>query len=292
MKKLITLFAALLVLTIGANIFAANIIQVKGSDTMINVVQRLSEVYMEENPKVMIAVTGGGSGTGIAALINKKCDIANSSREIKDKEIADAKAQGVEPKLVVIAIDGISVIVNKKNPVTKLTMDQVGKIFKGEITNWKEVGGADKEIALYGRQNNSGTYIFFMEHVLKGEYSNKMKNMNGNSQIAEAVATDEAGIGYVGVGYLKDAKGIVALEIADKEGGEYLSPLDTKAVKSGKYAISRPLNQYVNGFPKGDIKAFLEFEVSRKGEKIIEEMGFITISDELRKNNEKTLGGK
>lgn len=292
MKRIIMMTAALLVLITGAGVYAADNIEVKGSDTMINVVQALAEAFMDENPDAMIAVTGGGSGTGIAALINKKCNLANASRDIKDKEVEDAKANGVDPKLIVVGIDGISIIVHKDNSVAKLTMDQVGKIYKGEIKNWKEVGGADKEITLYGRQNNSGTYAFLQEHVLKGDYSSKMNQMNGNAQIGEAVARDEAGIGYVGVGYAKDAKGVAVLKIAIKEGAEYLSPLDSDAVKSGEYAISRTLNQYVNGTPKGDIKAFLEFELSKEGEKIVEEMGFITISDDLRKKNEKTLSGK
>lgn len=139
----------------------AETIQIKGSDTIINLAQKLAEEYMIKNPGTRIAVTGGGSGTGIAALINKKCNIANSSRAINSKEIETATAAGVSPSRVVIAIDGLSVIVNSANPVTRLTMDQIGAIYRGEIKNWSEVGGSDMPINLYGRQSNSGTYGFF-----------------------------------------------------------------------------------------------------------------------------------
>ena len=163
-------------------------IQIKGSDTLINLVQRLSEVYMDNNPDCAIAVTGGGSGVGIASLIANRVQIANASRPMKEKEYAAAKENGVIPYEIVIGIDGLSVIVNAENSVKSLTVEQIGKIFKGQITNWKEVGGPEKTISLYGRQANSGTYVFFQEQVLgKKDYSAKMKRMNGNAQIVEGV---------------------------------------------------------------------------------------------------------
>ncbi|MBU2591315.1 MAG: PstS family phosphate ABC transporter substrate-binding protein [Nitrospinota bacterium] len=272
-----------LVLTIlgftATNIFAQEMIQIKGSDTLINLVQKLSEVYMEKHPGEYIAITGGGSGTGIAALINGQCDIANASRDIKEKEVAQARERNVDPKSVVIAIDGLSVIVNKSNKTDKLTVGQIGQIFRGEIRNWKDVGGQDSPITLYGRQSNSGTYIFFMEEVLKGDYSNKMNHMNGNAQIVEGVKHDATGIGYVGVGYVKEVKGINILKVASAPNGYYSSPLNTQDVKSGKYPISRTLNQYVNGSPKGKVKAFIDFELSAEGQKIVEEEGFFPVSN-------------
>lgn len=268
----------------------ADMLQIKGSDTLINLVQRLAEVYMEENPDKMIAVTGGGSGTGIAALMNNKCDIADASRLMKPKEITNANKAGVSPKRVVIAMDGLSVITNANNPVNKLTLGEVGKIFRGEITNWSDVGGPSKAITLYGRQSNSGTFVFFRDAVLKGEYSAKMNRMNGNSQIVEAVKQDESGIGYVGVGYVKEATGITVLKVASRPGADYASPLDSAAVKSGKYPIARPLNQYVNGTPKGDIKDFIAFELSDKGQKIVEEEGFFPIPVEYLDFNSKSVG--
>lgn len=270
--------------------FARDMIQIKGSDTLINLVQRLSEVYMEKNPGKAIAVTGGGSGTGIAALINGKCDIADASRNMKTKEIKRAMDSGISPKRVVIALDGLSVIVNENNPVSKLTMGQIGQIFRGEVTNWKDIGGSDSPITLYGRQSNSGTFVLFRDMVLKGDYSAQMRRMNGNSQIVEAVKADPTGIGYVGVGYVKNAAGITVLSVAAREGAPYASPLNTEDVKTGKYAIARPLNQYVNGTPKGAVRDFLAFELSPEGQKIVEEEGFFPIPKEYIEFNKKSVG--
>jgi phosphate transport system substrate-binding protein len=266
---------------------SAEMIQIKGSDTIINLSQKLAEIYMQQNPGVKISVTGGGSGTGIAALINKKCNIANSSRAINAKEMESATAVGVAPTRIVIAIDGLSVVVNKGNPVTQLTSDQIGKIYRGEIGNWSEVGGSDMPINLYGRQSNSGTYGFFRELVLKGEYSSKMNSMNGSSQIVEAVKADPSGIGYVGVGYVKNAEGISVLEVASGPNGIYKSPLDKASVEDGSYPIARPLYQYVSGTPSGETKKFLQFEVSSEGQVIVEEEGFYAIAEEYKAQNIK-----
>ncbi|MBN2372443.1 PstS family phosphate ABC transporter substrate-binding protein [bacterium] len=294
MKKSLTrfiVFFAILSITglfFSSNSYSQSVLQIKGSDTLINLVQRMAEVYMNKNPDKMIAVTGGGSGTGIAALINGKCDIANASRLMKDKEIAQAKEAGVDPRMVIIALDGLSVITNASNPVNKLTVDEIGKIFRGEITNWKALGGKDMPITLYGRQSNSGTFIFFMEEILKGDYSPKMNRMNGNSQIVESIKQDVSGIGYVGVGYLKEAKGITAIKVASEYGGYYSSPLDFSDLINGKYPIIRSLNQYVNGSPKGFTREFVTFELSEEGQKIVEEEGFLPIPDkyvEMNKNN-------
>ncbi|MFH1854489.1 MAG: phosphate ABC transporter substrate-binding protein [Candidatus Omnitrophota bacterium] len=284
--KTLGIISALLVFTSNAN--AQKMLQIKGSDTLINLVQRLAEVYMEKNPGKYIAVTGGGSGTGIAALINGKCDIANASRLMKPKEITQANERGVQPKRVVIAIDGLSVITNPRNPVNKLTMDEIGKIFRGEITNWKDAGGDDMTITLYGRQSNSGTFVFFMDAVLKGDYSQRMNRMNGNAQIVEAVKQDVSGIGYVGVGYVKDAGNeLVIVKVASRPGSDYASPLNSEDVKSGKYPIARPLNQYINGTPEGDLYDFIEFELSSAGQKVVEEEGFFPIPDEYAGFNNK-----
>ncbi len=189
---------------------AQDMIQIKGSDTSVNLVQMLAETYMEKNPKIPIVVTGGGSGVGIAALINGQIQIADASRPMKEKEYAAAKENGVIPVEIAIGIDALSVIVNAGNPVKSLTIRQIGAIYRGEISNWKEVGGPDLPISLYGRQPNSGTYVFFQEHVLGNkDYSQKMKQMNGSAQIVEGVKSDQAGIGYIGVGYVHDEAGKV-----------------------------------------------------------------------------------
>jgi phosphate transport system substrate-binding protein len=285
----------LTVLSLGilaSQILAQDFIQIKGSDTLINLVQRLSEVYMEQHPETAIAVTGGGSGVGIAALIANRVQIADASRPMKDKEYTAAKENGVAPYQIVVGIDGLSVVVNSANPVKDLTMEQIGKIFRGEILNWNQVGGPDQSISLYGRQANSGTYVFFQEHVLGNkDYSARMKRMNGNAQIVEGVIADKAGIGYVGVGYVYDEngnvrKGLQVLSVAQKLGAEPVSPLNPENVKSGKYPIARALYQYVNGKPTGAVKDFIAFELG-EGQKIVEEMSFYPVAGDYLEQNKK-----
>jgi phosphate transport system substrate-binding protein len=270
-------------------------IQIKGSDTMVNLVQILAEEYMAKNPGASIAVLGGGSGTGITALINGTCDIADHSREWKQKELDLAYEKGVRPRIFAIAVDALSIIVNEKNPLDTLTMAQVGSIFRGEIKNWKVLGGADQKISLYGRQSNSGTYAFLQEHVLNNKnYSPEVKEMNGNAQIIEAVTQDLSGIGYVGVGYLYDEngnvrRGIKVLKIKKDENAPAFSPLDKEAVYSAKYAISRPLYQSTNGKPSGLAADFIRFELSPEGQAIVEKEGFFKIGQELMDQNLKNL---
>ena len=284
MKRLLIISLILGVALLTSNAYA-DMLQIKGSDTLINLVQRLAEVYMEKNPGKAIAVTGGGSGTGISALINGKCDIANASRLMKSKEVEMAVGAGVTPKRVVVAMDGLSVIVNENNPITQLTLDELGKIFRGEVKNWSGVGGSNKPITLYGRQSNSGTFVFFQDQVLKADYAQTMNRMNGNAQILEAIKQDETGIGYVGVGYVKDASGITVLRVASRPGAPYASPLSSADVKSGAYSIARPLMQYVNGTPTGAIKDFIEFQLSDEGQRIVEEQGFFPNPVEYQQYN-------
>jgi phosphate transport system substrate-binding protein len=291
------IIAACATLLISLPSFAGGgFLQIKGSDTEVNLVQRLAEVYMEKHPSAFIAVTGGGSGTGIAALINGKLDIADSSREIKAREIEQARARGVEPVGFVIAMDGLSIIVPSSNPVKSLTVEQVGRIFRGEITNWNQLGGPDMPISIYGRQSNSGTFVYFRDHILKGNYSSRMKRMNGNAQIVEAVRRDRAGIGYVGVGYVKDeatgqaVKGIKPLIISREKGAPGASPLDAAAVESGEYPVARPLNQYTNGKPTGAVREFISWEISEEGQKVAVEMGFFPITPKYREQNRRNMG--
>ncbi len=280
------------VLTISAQ---RNMMQIKGSDTLVNLVQILSEEHMAKNPRSPIAVLGGGSGTGIAALINGTCDIANHSRPMKEKEIEMAKERGVVPRTFVIAVDGLSVIVNGNNTVSRLTMDQIGAMFRGEIKNWKEVGGTDSTISLYGRQSNSGTYGFFQEHVLGNQnYSPHMKQMNGNAQIVEGVTADKLGIGYVGVGYVVDAqgnvkKGIKILSVSSDTSSAAFSPLDKAAVDSGDYPIARGLLQSTAGVPTGAVLEFIRFELSPEGQKIVEKEGFFPVGAIHMAENEKNM---
>jgi len=223
-------------------------------------------------------------------LINRKCDIAMSSRPIKPSEVEQANNKGLDPKRVVLAIDALSIVVSSNNPVDKLTVEQIGKIYKGEIKNWKEVGGEDAAISLYGRQSNSGTYDFMKENVMFGEYSTSLKSMNGNAQIAESLKQDRSGIGYVGVGYAKEATGIKILKVAATGSTKYYGPFDPMDIKSGRYPITRPLNLYVNGTPKGTVKDFLVFQLSSEGQAIVEKEGFSPVPDEYQNYNAQTLG--
>jgi phosphate transport system substrate-binding protein len=265
-------------------------IQINGSDTEVNLVQSLAEAYMNKYPNVRIAVTGGGSGTGIAAIINGQTDIANSSRPMRDSELEQARQRGVEPLPIVFAIDGLAVVTHESNPVPSLTIDQVGGIYRGEIVNWREVGGPDQAITLYGRQSNSGTYIYFRDHVVKGDYSGRMRNMNGTAQIVEAVRNDISGIGYVGIGYVADHEGTVisrinVVNIAADQNSPAVSPLDPENVMSGDYPISRALYQYTNGLPEGDMLAFIQWELSEEGQQVVALSGYYPVSNKYMQLN-------
>jgi len=287
MKMVRSILIGLVMLGLISNVGYARqkYVQVKGSDTLINLVQRLSEVYMETHPGKAISVTGGGSGTGIAAIINDTADIANASRLMKDKEIKKCVKKGINPMRIVIAIDALSIVINPDNPITDLTVDQIAKIYKGEITNWSEIGGNDETINLYGRQPNSGTYDFMKKHILKGDYSPKMRQMNGNAQIVMGVESDISGIGYVGVGYARSASGIKVVKIGKKEDGPFIDPLTVSDAST--YPISRSLQQYVSGEPKGNVKEFIAFELSPKGQEIVEEEGFFPVSKAYKEVNRK-----
>jgi phosphate transport system substrate-binding protein len=271
---------------------AQNVLQVKGSDSEVNLVQRLAEAFMKKNPGVNISVTGGGSGTGIAALINKTTDIANSSRDLSPKEEESAKKAGVTPFRVVFATDGISAIVHPENPITKLTIEQLGKIFKGEITNWNQVGGKEGKISLYGRQSNSGTFVFFREFVVQADYSPHMKAMNGNAQIVEAIKTDKNAVGYVAVGYVVNDKGeimpgVKVLDIAKDAKSEAYTPTVMDNVMTGKYPISRPLNQYLNGKPAGKLLEFIRFQIGDEGQEMVRKQGFFPVQKNWMEFNRK-----
>jgi phosphate transport system substrate-binding protein len=250
--KRVVLYLALLGF-IPATVWGGEVL-IKGSDTLLNLVQQLAEAYMRKHQDVEISVVGGGSGVGIAALIDGNVDIANASRKIKPKELKRAKENGVEPVEFVIAIDALAIIVNPRNPVDKLTIEQLGAIYRGEIGNWKEVGGPDMRITLYGRQPVSGTFVFFRERVLKGDYSPRMRQMAGNAQIVEAVKRDRSGIGYVGLGYVKKAKGVKVISVRERRKGKplrYISPLvfltpprpGERKPDIGEYPLARPLFQ-------------------------------------------------
>lgn len=266
-----------------------NAIQIKGSDSEVNLVQRLGEDFMAEHPGVSISVTGGGSGTGIAALLDGTVQLATSSRPLSAEEKVRAHRAGIEPVAIVFATDAISVVVNAANPLASLDLDQLGAIFRGEITSWDALGGTGPLVA-YGRQSNSGTYVFFRSAVVKGDFGTSVREMNGNAQIVEAVRADPGGIGYVAVGYLSaGTEGLKALNVAAVAGGEAVSPLDEAAVLAERYPIARPLYQYTNGRPTGPLLDFVRFELSAAGAAIAKEMGFYPVAQRWAEDNARIL---
>lgn len=256
-------------------------IQIKGSDTMVNLAQGWAEAFAKKNPGVNVAVTGGGSGTGISAMISGTADIAECSRTMKQKEIDKAKANGIEPYEITVALDGLAVVVHPGNPVLKLTMDELADIFTGKITNWKQLGGQNLPIVILSREVNSGTHVYFKEHVLrkgneKGteEFSPMALLMPSSQAIADEVAQNENAIGYYGMGYISLKQ--KALSVAKAKDSEYIEPA-IESVKNGKYPISRPLLMYTKGKPEGAVKAFIDFALSPEGQKIVIKTDFVPI---------------
>ncbi|MDD5096915.1 MAG: phosphate ABC transporter substrate-binding protein [Candidatus Omnitrophica bacterium] len=262
-----------------------NSIQIKGSDTMVNLAQAWAEKYMEENPGDFVAVTGGGSGTGLSSLISGSCDIAMSSRNIKDKEIALAKQKGINPFEIKVALDGLAVVVNPVNPIGKLTIDQLAGIFTGKTSNWKELGGKDQKIVLLSREVNSGTHVYFKEHVLRKmdpnsqeEFSPSALMLSSSQAIADEVAGNSAAIGYYGMGYISNKQKAIAVAKDDKS--EYVNP-NIENVISGKYPISRPLFLYTNNQPQGLIKKFVDYGLSKEGQEIVVKTDFVPVKNNL-----------
>ena len=212
-----------LLMILAVSIFASTTITIKGSDTLVRLGQRWAEEYMKLNPDVVIQVSGGGSGTGIAALLNGSTDICEASRDMKEKEYKLAEEKGLKPYRVSVALDGIAVFLNEGNPVQNLNFQQLKDIYTGVITNWKEVGGEDARIILYGRENNSGTYAFFKEHVLeKEDYSPYTQTLPGTAAVVNAVAKDKSGIGYGGIAWAKGVKYAAVARTADEAIGSLL----------------------------------------------------------------------
>ena len=258
-----------------------NSIQIKGSDTMVNLGQAWAEKYMEANSGDFVAVTGGGSGTGLSSLISGTCDIAMSSRNIKDKEIALAKQKGNNPFEIKVALDGLAVVVNPANPVSNLTVDQLAGIFTGSITNWKEVGGKDEKIVILSREVNSGTHVYFKEHVLrKGnasgteEFAPGALMLSSSQAIADEVSGNSSAIGYYGMGYISNKQKPVA--VAKDTNSEYVNP-SIDNVLSGKYPISRPLFLYTNGEPQGLVKKIVDYILSKEGQDIVIKTDFVPV---------------
>ncbi|MDD5078626.1 MAG: phosphate ABC transporter substrate-binding protein [Candidatus Omnitrophica bacterium] len=271
MKKI-----GLLVLTgiIGLGLLVpcyAEKIVIEGSTTVLPIAQRAAEVYMDQNPGANISVRGGGSGVGIASLLDKSCDIADASRPIKDKELDKAVTNGVDATANIVAMDGLAVIVNASNNVSKMSKKQVKDIFTGKISNWSQVGGSDEKIVVVSRDTSSGTFEAFLTMVLSGDKTRPDALMQASNQaVATTIASTPGAIGYVGLGFISPS--VKAVEI------DGVMP-SKETVVSGKYPITRPLFMYTNGKPKGAVKEFIDFILSDEGQKIVEEEGFVGLRE-------------
>lgn len=268
--------AALLVviMTIGFSFTTVNKITIKGSDTMVILAQKWAEVYMSKNPATAIQVTGGGSGVGLSALINGSTDIATSSRPLKQSELEKIKGRygtlGVE---IACAKDGITIYFNKANAVSELTLKQLSDIYSGKITNWKEVGGADANIKLYGRENSSGTYVYFKDNVVKKDYALTCQSLPGTAAIVNAVKKDKNGIGYGGAAFdtgVKDCK-------VKKDANSPALVANEETIKNKTYPITRYLYMYLATKPTGETKKFIDWMLSADGQKITSQVGYFPI---------------
>lgn len=249
-----------------------NTITIKGSDTMVILGQRWAETYMKENKDAIVQVTGGGSGTGIAALINKSTNICAASRPMKEEERKQAEEkQGKKVTEIPVALDGIAMYVHGKNPLKEITLAQVKDIYTGKITSWKTLGWENKKIVVYSRENNSGTYVYFKEHVLDEEdFAGDVLTLPGTAAVINAVSKDKYSIGYGGIAYAKGVKVVgVKKDVKDKA----VSP-SLKTVRENTYPISRSLYFYVMGEPDGALKSFIDWVLSDEGQKICEEVGY------------------
>ena len=251
-------------------------LQIKGSDTMVNLCQAWAEAFMKRHPQTVIAVTGGGSGTGIAALISGTCQLAASSRQMTDKEKSKITARGQGWREWTVALDGLAVVVHPSNPVKQMTLSQLADLFTGKIHNWKELGGEKRAVVLLSREVNSGTHLYFKEHVLGPgqEFAPEALLMPSSQAIADEVATNPAAVGYYGMGYLNPKNQAVA--VAKNAADAYLLPTEEQ-VRLGTYPIARPLFLYSIDGPKGLMKAFLDFTRSPEGQHLVSEMDFVVI---------------
>lgn len=287
-KKVILVFfvcAAVFMSGCGADevsVSKADAIQIKGSDTIVNLVQAWAEDFILSYPAVNIGITGGGSGTGFAGLINKTCDIAMSSRAIEPDEQTLAENAGVEPEEFIVGLDGLVILVNKNNPVNSLTLEQVKDIFTSKITNWKEVGGDDLKITILSRESNSGTHLFFKDNVLrsgdkndKTEFAPRALLMPSSQAIYDEVLQNPHALGYVGMGYINDD--VKALSIAKDSQSPAVYP-NTDTVLDSSYPIARLLYLYTDGKPQGMVKSFIDFALSPRGQEIVKETDFVPLA--------------
>jgi phosphate transport system substrate-binding protein len=273
MKK-IKLIAFLIVAAISLPAFSQSKITVKGSDTMVILAQKWAELYMKNNPSVSIQVTGGGSGVGITALINGTTDICNASRPMKQTEIEKLKARyntlGVE---IACAKDGVTIFLNDANKVDELSLKQLSDIYTGKITNWKELGGNDAPIRLYGRENSSGTYTYFHDEVVMADYVASVQSLPGTAAVVNAVKKDVNGIGYGGAAY---AVGVKHAKVKKDDKSPAYVPTDEN-IANGTYPITRFLYMYLRNRPTGDTKKYVDWILSAEGQRVVTEVGYFPV---------------
>ena len=264
----------LVVMTIGFSFTTVNKITIKGSDTMVILAQKWAEVYMSKNPTTAIQVTGGGSGVGLSSLINGSTDIATSSRPLKQSELEKIKGRygtlGVE---IACAKDGITIYLNKANGVSELTLKQLSDIYSGKITNWNQVGGANANIKLYGRENSSGTYVYFKDNVIKKDYALTCQSLPGTAAIVNAVKKDKNGIGYGGAAFdsgVKDCK-------VKKDANSPALVATEETIRNKTYPITRYLYMYLATRPTGETKKFIDWVLSPEGQKITSQVGYFPV---------------
>lgn len=247
-------------------------LSVKGSDTMVILGQRWAEGFMKENPGVTVQVTGGGSGTGIAALVNGTTDVCQASRPMKDAEKADLKAKrGVDAVETKVALDALAVYVNAQNPLETISIPDLARLYRGEVKSWKEVGGPDQNVVLYGRENNSGTYGYFKEHVLADkDFAASVQTLAGTSAVVSAVKGDARGVGYGGIAYLE---GVRALKIAKDAAAPAVAP-SLATAQDGSYPLARFLFFYTPGAPTGNAQRFVDWVKSPAGQRVIDDVGY------------------
>ncbi len=266
MKKTLIMLLALI---LGAGFIFSNDISITGSTTVFPIAQMTAEMYMEINPDINISVRGGGSGVGIAALMNGQTNIANASRPIKTKELKIARENGVDPFEIIIAMDGIAIIINPSNKIPNLTFEQLKNIYNGKIINWKELGGKSAPIVVISRDYSSGTFEVFKTLVLEGD---KVRDdallLASNKAVVTTVANTPGAIGYIGFGFLSDKVKAVSV-------GNVMPSEET--VNNGTYKLARALYMYTNGKPKGEIKDYLDYVLSEQGQQIVEKVGYISL---------------
>jgi phosphate transport system substrate-binding protein len=265
------------------NMSYAGNLTIKGSDTLVRLGQRWAEEYMKIHPEVVIQVSGGGSGTGIAALINGTTDICEASRDMKPEEYTEAEAKGVKPYRASVALDGIAIFLNEQSPLKELTLAQLKAIYTAQVTNWKDIGGPDHRIILYGRENNSGTYAYFKEHVLKNEdYADRTQTLPGTAAVVNAVAKDKFGIGYGGIAW---GKGVKHVSVKKDDNSPAIAP-SIETVTNGTYPISRELYWFFNGAPAGDARNLLNWALSPDGQRIAQESDYVPLPKDMGMRNQ------